>query len=766
MSANIYRIIIDGTVQGVGFRPFVYTLALEMQAKGWVRNLGGKVEIIIEIADVQTFISRLKAQAPIHSQINSISIKPYKIKKKFLDFQIFDSKNNIIDFKSSIPRDIAICQDCLREMKNPKDRRYGYAFSTCTNCGPRYSIISALPYDRRNTSMSFFQMCSKCQTEYDNPLNRRFHAQPNSCPECKITLKFYDSNNICYEDSVAITKTVHAIKQGKIIAIKGIGGFALVCDGRNDASICALRKNKNRPQKPFAIMVKNTQEALKVADLNTFEIEALNSPAAPIVLVKKNNSCLSSLVSPNINTVGIILPYSGVHHLILQSLDFPLVFTSANLSGEPIIASIEEFKEKMGNIFDGVLDYNRNILQPIDDSIVQFLAGKMRVMRLGRGLAPLNLDFQKSPNPKKSKVCVGMGAQQKINITYSMGNEYLISPFIGDLDNPNSMQRYEKIFEFFSKVYCIKPDILISDLHQNYHSSILSAKKSIQLQCINEKIQHHYAHFCAIFAEVMYKNQSISPKDKMLGIVWDGNGLGNDGKIWGGEIFLGNLQEIQRVGHIKEFSLLGGEGAIKKIYKIGYGLALQSGANDLIHQYENKLSLQESKTLKMMFEKNINAIKTTSVGRLFDGVASLCGLLEENTYEGEAGMILEALSKDHIGKESYPFILTQEGVIDFVPMILEMQADILNGKISKVAKNFIYTLAQITLLFAQKYNPYPVVFSGGVFQNKVLCDRIKELFDFHHYQFYMPQLLPPNDGCISFGQAVYAQYQNKDFNGK
>lgn len=753
MSAKYTKIIVEGIVQGVGFRPFVYRIANEMNLKGWVKNTGGKVEIVVNTNDCEAFVSNIKSNAPIHSDIHKITLNEYKTSKNYDFFEIIKSTSSTMGLHSSIPKDIAICQECLKEIKNRKNRRYQYAFTNCTDCGPRYTIINSFPYDRANTSMQPFKMCKECQKEYDNPLDRRFHAQPNSCPDCAIKLEFINKKSHSFNEC-ALADSIDAIKAGKIIAIKGIGGFALVCDGRNNQAISKLRDKKNRPKKPFALMVKNIHMALELSDLSGLEIEALSSPVAPIVLgVKKTSDLYSHLVAPNLSTIGILLPYSGIHHLLFEEIDFPVVFTSANLSGEPIISSYEELEDKIGSMVDGVLDYNREIVHCIDDSVLQMMAGEMRVIRVARGLSPVDIELNEELD---LKTCIGMGAEQKITITHSMANKYLVSPYIGDLNNPSSMDRYEKILDFFDETYLGNPDVFVSDLHQNYHSSIKSAKKSIEFSCKNEKIQHHHAHFCAIFAEAMMQNKNITPTTKAIGLIWDGTGLGEDGKIWGGEIFVGNLKEITRIGHFEEFSLLGGEGAIKDIYKIGYALALQTEAKNLISRYEIHLG-KEAKILKQMFDKRINLIKTTSVGRLFDGVASLCGLLDKNSFEAESGMLLESLSNQSDDKKSYDFAI-KDGVVLISTMILQIQEDVLSGNISKVARNFIYTLANIALYFAKKYPSYPVLFSGGVFQNKILCNDIAELFDAYGIDFYMHKILPSNDMNISFGQAVYAQH--------
>lgn len=813
----------SGVVQGVGFRPFVYRLAKNIGISGYVRNIGGQVEIVIDHDKKEIFLTKLKDEAPLHAHIEHIKLTPYKNAKSLKDFRILPSQEKFIRFKNTLPRDISICQDCLEEMGNFTCRHYRYAFTTCTNCGPRYSMIDSLPYDRTRTSMRDFKMCPQCQSEYNNPQNRRFHAQSISCPKCLVSLSFYHKNqklvpigdkSIESHNEEMLKICIQAIEKGEIIAIKGVGGFSIVCDGRNDESILRLRQGKNRYKKPFALMVRDVKMALKIADLNPNELQALKSFVAPIILANKSprpQLSISDYIAPNIDTIGLILPYSGLHHLLLEALEFPIVFTSANLNGDPIISDIREIEEKIDHIIDGVLDYNRAIINPIDDSIMRFLAGSMRTIRLGRGLAPLSLSLLHGiPNDLQEntqEIIVAMGAEEKANLSYgkrimgkklqNCGGNFLISPYIGDLKTLSTIERYEKVLSFFDRIYPAKTKIFVSDSHPSYQSSILSAKKSLKFQCKHYKIQHHQAHFYAGFAEAMLQNPVLSPKDKMLGIIWDGTGLGDDGKIWGGEVFLGNLYEVERLGHFREFSLLGTEMAIKKIVRIGYALALECGANKLAQKEEEKLA-QEGLIIKKMFEKKINTIKTTSVGRLFDGIASLCGILEKSSYEGEAGMLIEkfarkakitGLIKDG---EAYDFILESHKnkdlqtkvkkefknlekrfQIDFSPMILQIENDLLDESrnisyseknISIVSAKFIHTLAKITFAISKNFSNIPVIFSGGVFQNRLLCEEIKRIFDAKNITFYMHRFTPPNDGCISFGQAiasVYKGWENK-----
>lgn len=819
----------SGIVQGVGFRPFVYKLAKSIGISGYVRNIGGQVEIVIEASKKESFLTMLKDNIPLGACIERIDLIPLKKVRMLEDFKILSSKINLVRFEDTLPRDIAICQDCLKEIDNSNCRHYLYPFNACTKCGPRYSIIDSLPYDRTRTSMRDFTMCLQCESEYSNPQNRRFHAQAISCPKCCISLKFYykDLNGCLIEENTSksdeevLKMCVQAIKNGKIIAVKGIGGFSLVCDGRNDESILRLRERKNRSKKPFALMVKNVSMALKIADLNFTELKSLKSCVAPIVLANKLSYPkvpISDYIAPNIDTIGIILPYSGLHYLLLKMLNFPVVFTSANLNGDPIIGDFMEIKEKIGNIVDGVLDHNRTITNPIDDSVMRFLAGDMRVIRLGRGLAPLNLSlYNKTCNtPKKEPktFIIAMGAEEKANLSYAekligkksqiqgQGGNFLISPYIGDLKTPATITRYEKNLDFFAQIYSIKINAFISDLHSNYQSTILSAKKSLEHRCSHYKVQHHQAHFYAGLAEVMLQNSLYTLDDEILGIIWDGTGLGDDGKIWGGEFFLGNFYKLRRIGHFREFDLLGAEVAIKKIIRIGYALALECGANKLAQNIEKKLA-QEGLIIKKMFKKQINTIKTTSVGRIFDAVASLCGMLEKSDYEGEAGMLIEKFARKakKMGlvkaNEAYDFILKSQNQdslknynninnnlkndfeIDLAPMILQMEEELTREAqnmseysekaISIVAAKFIHTLAKIALRVSRRFSNNCVVFSGGVFQNRLLCEEIKYIFEINNIQFYMHKFTPPNDGCISFGQAVafvHKGFKNEEKNDK
>lgn len=812
MSAKFIKIIVSGVVQGVGFRPFVYRFAKKYGISGYVRNVGGQVEIVIDDDKKDFFLTKLKDEVPLHAHIEHIELSPYEDAKSLKDFRILPSQENFISFKNTFPKDISICQDCLEEMNNLACRHYRYAFTTCTNCGPRYSIINSLPYDRMRTSMRDFKMCSQCQSEYNDSQNKRFHAQSISCPKCLVSLSFYHKNqkwvsigdkSMNSHNEKMLKACAQAIKNGEIIAIKGVGGFSIVCDGRNDESILRLRQGKNRYKKPFALMARDVKMALRIADLNSDELEALKSFVAPIILANKllcSQLPISDHIAPDIDTIGLILPYSGLHHLLLEELDFPIVFTSANLNGDPIISNVKEIEEKIGNIVDGVLDYNRTIVNPIDDSIMRFLAGEMRIIRLGRGLAPLSLSLSHGiPSDLQENVqelIVAMGAEEKANLSYgkkvmgrklqNYGGNFLISPYIGDLKTLSTMERYEKVLNFFDRIYPSKTKVFVSDLHPSYQSSVLSAKKSLRFRCKHYKIQHHQAHFYAGFAEAMLQNPVLNPKDKMLGIIWDGTGLGDDGKIWGGEIFLGNLYKIKRLGHFREFSLLGAEMAIKKIVRIGYALALECGANKLAQKEEEKLA-QEGLIIKKMFERKINIVKTTSVGRLFDGIASLCGILEKSSYEGEAGMLIEkfarraktaGLIKD---SEAYDFVFKshrnknfQKNVengfqIDFSPMILQIENDLLDESqnifyseknISIVSAKFIHTLAKITFAISKNFSNIPVIFSGGVFQNRLLCEEIKRIFDAKNITFYMHRFTPPNDGCISFGQAISSVYKD------
>lgn len=551
----LVEIRIFGVIQGVGFRPFIYKMMNDLHKIGFVRNDSNCVVIVLKSDDIENLIKKIRKNAPQNAIITRITHKIITDKKIIKNIES-KLKNSFFIEESSIsspqtpylPTDLAICKDCLAEIKNKNSRFFNYPFTTCTNCGPRYSILKHLPYDRANTSMATFQMCNQCKNEYENPLDRRFHAQPHSCKNCGIKLIDYENVKL---DSMQILKNIaKLIKMGKIIALKGIGGFNLIADASNFNAIMELRKRKNRPHKPFAVMFKSLADIKNIAFCNNAESKALLSKEAPIVLLqkkyKKNSildaKCLEAL-TPNISTIGAILPYSGMLHLLFNFLDKPIIFTSANISGEPIITNFKDLQGLSG-VFDKAFDYDREIYNAIDDSVVRFIAKRIRILRFGRGFAPKVLQTRQD----SSNFIKALGAQQKSTITLLKEKNALISSYIGDLDNKKSIDYFQKTMNFLEHFYDNKNAKLTCDLHPLYTTTQL-AKTHNPLQ-----LQHHKAHFYS----ALFESKNLHKKQRNLGIIFDGTGFGEDGCIWGGEAFIFENKNMERVCHFEYFKLLGG----------------------------------------------------------------------------------------------------------------------------------------------------------------------------------------------------------------
>ena len=834
-----HRILIKGRVQGVGFRPCVFVLAKELGICGHVLNLGNAVEILLD-SQKEEFLDALRRNLPKQAIITAIEEGEREINPPYERFVILESKASQPSLEGILPQDIRICEACLKDMglgnhsiisreapasplstapdgsitpdnathATPPTRFRNYAFTTCIDCGPRYSILRALPYDRANTSMRDFALCGECQKDYENPTNRRFHAQPLSCNACRIPLIFHLKNGApqsqeqggewqenwqSWQDDEALEACVRSIKEGKIVAIKGVGGFALACSIESIKSIRAIREFKNRPHKPFAIMAKDITMARQYAYISPKEEEILLSKEAPIVLLKKRLPLQD--IAPNLQNIGVVLPYSGLHYLLFEHLESPIIFTSANLSKEPIITQFQELKERLLGLCDGVLDYGREIVNPIDDSLVQVVGGELQILRLARGYAPLHLCLPNlaTQSTESQKVCIGMGAQEKITLAYRAGSEVVISPFIGELDNPATLAHYEKTYNLFLGLYALKPTHIISDKHPNYHSYNLSAKKSKQEGISWEQKQHHYAHFCAIFGDAMLQDSTLSPQDGVLGIIWDGTGMGEDGKIWGGEFLVGNLRDYERVGHFEEMEIYGGEGAIKEIYKIGYVFAKRFASPEVFEHFRARYFGDYPEVFGLfdtLVAKGIAPFITTSVGRLFDALASLLGVCDCNTYEAQAPMMLESLYNPQ-EKGHYPFEI-KEGVIRIGGMFGAILEEIANGaqmeKVERarnaeratgvrkeegeheakiramresIVSKFINTLARIAYDFTLTQDSRRVLFSGGVFMNKPLCEEIMRIFSAHNathpknaIKIHFHRHLPSNDSNIALGQVL------------
>lgn len=621
-----------------------------------------------------------------------------------------------------------------------------YPLTNCTNCGPRYSIIKTVPYDRKNTSLKDFTLCKKCQDEFENPKNRRYHAQVISCEDCGPTTFLYDKNKKLISKKIdAINLASKYINDGKILAIKSMGGFHIVCDSSNDKTIIKLREFKKRATKPFAVMFKDTNSLKEYAKYSQIEENILSSKQRPIVLLeKKENQNLSNFLAPNIKKIGCFLPNSALHYLLFENLSNPIIATSANLKGEPIITTKEDVFLKLGNLVDFVLDYNREIVNSCDDSILQVVNEKIIKLRNSRGYAPHSLKI----DGKFSKKILSLGANQKSTFSIAFDNKIITSPYLGDLDSIASIENYKKTVEDFLYFYDFVPEIIVCDKHPKYESTKFAfelKEKNQNLKLV--QIQHHYAHVLAVLAEKSFK------KD-VLAFCFDGTGYGDDKNIWGGEVFIANKKEYKRVNHLKYFKLLGAELAIKEPKRVALSLLFDNFTLeeilDLPLDFLKLFEEFEIKNLYILWQKSLNSPLSSSFGRLFDAVCSLANILHIQEFEGQTGLYLENLYDENI-KDAFTYNLTDD-IIDISPMIKELVFE-KDKKI--IASKFINTLANIVFEISNLHKDLPIVLSGGVFQNKTLVGILLKEFKKMNRRVYLGEKYSSNDESISLGQAFF-----------
>lgn len=750
------KVKVQGVVQGVGFRPFVYNLALKFDIKGYVNNDSSGVNILLQSdkKTIEDFLQELKNFPPPLAEIYNISTTQINFSKRYENFEITQSETTS-DKSTIIPPDIAICSDCLCDIKDLTNQKYYKYFATnCTNCGPRYSIVNTVPYDRANTSMSKFKMCAvsdseevllgydSCSQEYKNPLNRRYHAQPISCNHCGPSLSLWQRDQqIEIEEKEIFERVSNLINNGKILCIKGLGGFHIVCDATNDEVIKKLREFKNRPTKPFAIMCKDIEQIKSLAEVVEKEMELLTSKEAPIVILKKlptSNVKLSPSLAPNIDRIGCFLPYTALHHLLFNHLENPIVATSANLGNEPIIIKREDIFKKLPFV-DFTLDFDRDIVNGVDDSLVQIIAGNIQVLRLSRGYAPKLI---KLPFKSKKKI-LAVGANAKSSIAFVIDDNIIISPHIGDLDSLEAFGFFERTIETFKRFYDFEPDLIVHDKHPNYETTKWAKKQNHELI----EVQHHLAHIYACKAE-------FGLNADYLGFSFDGTGYGEDGALWGGEVFIGDTRKYS----FKSLKLLGADKAIKEPRRVALSMLLDELTLEEVLKLDldvvKSFSTQEIKILHQSYTKNLNAPLSSSVGRMFDAIASLSGVVQTISYEGESGLLCESFYDKKIDK-SFKYTIIG-GVID-----IKIVEYILSAKIDKKELNsmFINTLAKI-IVDISKREELEVILSGGVFQNKTLLELVVVQLKKEKIKYFHQQKTAINDGGIALGQAYYALCNN------
>ena len=754
---NRVKVQIHGAVQGVGFRPFVYRLATELGLKGWVINSSEGVFIDAEGTDenIESFLLKLKTDRPKQSFIQSFE-HTFLDPTGFTEFVIKESDGTGSKTALVLP-DIAACNDCIDEIFDPANRRYLYPFTNCTNCGPRFSIIRALPYDRKNTAMDEFEMCDNCRAEYTNPLNRRFHAEPTACPKCGPQATLADSKGIVIADkNDAINKTASLIKDGRIIALKGIGGYQLLADASNADAIKELRKRKHRSEKPFALMFPDIESIESVCEVTEAEKNLLLSSEAPIVLLKRKpqNTSGEQIVAyeaaglnPNL---GVMLPYTPLHHILMSYLKIPVIATSGNISEEPICIDDAEAFEKLSSIADYFLTNNRKILRHVDDSIVRIAAGREYMMRRARGYAPLPLVVEGIKSP-----ALAVGPHLKNTVAINNGSNVFVSQHIGDLENAEAINAFERVISDFESFYEVKPEAVVCDMHPDYVSTKYAKGTGLPVH----SVQHHYAHVLSCMAENELSGE-------VLGVSWDGTGYGIDGTIWGGEFLVPQGRQFRRAGHLRSFKIPGGDKAIHQVWRLGLAVLYETFGIAAFEKREIGLIASakpgELRIIQQMIDSGLNSPMTTSAGRLFDAVSAIIGLKHEANFEAQAAMELEFMAEQIETNDYYDFDVIESGgsfIADWRIIVSKLVEDICAGTPKPLmAAKFHNSLAEMIIRVAQLLGINKVVLTGGCFLNKYLLERTISRLRQKGFSPYWHQRVPAGDGGISLGQIKYMTY--------
>ncbi|MFZ0734838.1 MAG: carbamoyltransferase HypF [Candidatus Sulfotelmatobacter sp.] len=721
------RITLRGAVQGVGFRPFVYRLATEMALTGWVLNSSSGLVVEVEGTpeELRGFEQRIELERPKASVITARE-STWLPSQGFTRFEIHHSDTDSVKSVNVLP-DLATCPECLAELFDPANRRFQYPFTNCTNCGPRYTIVIDIPYDRPNTTMRDFILCPACRDEYENPADRRFHAQPNACPVCGPKL------------DTAIAEIAAALQRGEIVALKGIGGFQLLVDARQPAAVARLRQRKHREEKPFALMMPSLEMAREYCEISPAEVEVLESQAAPIVLLKpRPGTDIAWNVAHCSPYLGVMLPYSPLHHMLMRECPFPLIATSGNRSDEPIAVGNEEAGERLKNIADRFLMHNRPIVRACDDSVVRLTRGHVGILRRARGYAPLGIRVHRELPP-----VLAVGGHLKNTVAIAVGRDVFLSQHIGDLETLEARRAFEGAIADLCRLYSFKPEAVVCDLHPDYASTHWAERSGLPII----RVQHHQAHVAACAAE----NNVDEP---YLGVSWDGTGYGLDGAIWGGEFFRVEGGQFERIAHLRSFGLPGGDVAVREGWRSAASLLFEVfGPHSPDYKLSNAASgkpLLESSKVRHMLEHGINVVPTTSVGRLFDAVASITGIAQRNRFEGQAAMLLENEIGSLRTEEAYPL---KEG--DWGSLVASVAEDKRGGiAIPRIAARFHNALVGWILQVAEESGLRQIVLSGGVFQNRYLTERTAEVLEARGFVVHTHRQVPPNDGGIALGQAA------------
>ncbi len=757
------EIIVQGTVQGVGFRPFVYRLAKQLGITGTIINTdqGVVIEAEGERESIQGFIEALRSEPPPLARISSLVQHPRQTLKKFTEFSILKSLCTDSS-RTIIPADIALCKDCLQDIHDPKNRRFTYPFTNCTNCGPRFTIVESIPYDRPGTSMKQFPLCSACRTEYETPEDRRFHAQPNACPDCGPQLSWHDDCGTKLTVSSPLREAAQALSQGKVVALRGLGGFHLAVDADSESAVERLRRRKGRKSKPLAVMAANLEEAGRICRISTEASKLLSGVEHPIVLLPRKKGQLTEDLTPGIDEIGVMLPYTPLHQLLFRQPDCPqiLVMTSGNKSGAPIFTGNDAALTGLSGIADCFLLHNREIVTRVDDSVARITPRGPQLLRRARGYVPSATSL-----PWQLPQVLACGGGLKSTFCLTRDQDAFLSQHIGDLFNLESLDFYKESIYHFKKLLQVEPEAVACDLHPDYLSSHYARELGLPLY----KVQHHHAHAAAVLVE-------HNIQEKVLALVLDGSGLGDDNTVWGGEILEADCSSYRRIGSLAPMLLPGGDAAAETPWRMGLSLlhhALGS-AGMRESQLPQGLSQVDSKkrlALQQMMDKGFNCPLSSSCGRLFDGIAALLGICLEADYEGQAAMELESLArqaktsqsleellahcrwKPEITRADNRLLLQQAGLIR---QLLDQLAE--GEQAAQIALDFHLCLIQSLFLclrqLAEETGIRSIVLSGGCMQNRLLLEGLFILLEQEQFAVHTGETIPVNDGGISLGQAV------------
>ncbi len=758
------RVRIRGAVQGVGFRPYAYRLAKELALTGTVRNDSQGVLIDVEGAadSLDTLLRQLPLQRPPLAVIHSLESEHLEpVGRRTL---MIEASDNAGTKSAAVPPDAATCRNCLAEILDPANRRYHYPFTNCTDCGPRFSIIQELPYDRPHTTMNRFVMCAECEQEYRDPSDRRFHAQPNACPTCGPRLRLLTADGVQLAvDAAVIAAATAVLRRGEVLAAKGLGGFHLMVDASNSVAVEELRARKARPAKPLALMVASLDQAREFCEVSAAEGDLLASPAAPIVLLRRRpTSAIATGVAPGNPRLGIMLPYTPLHHLLMAAVDSPMVATSGNLTDEPVCIDNDEALERLGAIADRFVMHDRPICRHVDDSVVRVTSGSIQPLRRARGMAPLPIVMRRG-----APSILAVGGHLKNTVALNVRNSAFVSQHIGDLETPQALDAFRSVIGDFVRLYETVPTAIAHDLHPDYASTrwavaangtATSPFAGIRLI----EVQHHHAHLAACLVEHQCD-------ERALGVVWDGTGLGTDGDIWGGEFLLGDAGDFSRAASLRRFRLPGGDAAIKRPSVVAAAMLWDLLGSEALERLDlapiAALRESERRVLDRMLTEGLRSPWTTSAGRLFDGVAALIGLRDRVSFEGQAAMALEFVA-DGACDEAYPLPRqapresARHEVIDWRPMLEAIVADLGQGvTVEIMAAKFHNALARAIAELAVLVGESRVVLSGGCFQNQLLAGRTSGLLREHGFEVLQHRQVPANDGGLSLGQLAVAAAQ-------